>query len=152
LRTLLQTTINMLPSADADQVVGAEYGVATPGRVTQRNGYRTRPLDTRVGTIDVQVHPDGHLSLKDTEFLAGAGHLLNWDIAHFINTTGTSLAETIRLCTTNPGALLNLPETADFELQPGSRANLTCFSFTPGDAELRIHETISAGTTIWKNR
>ncbi len=104
------------------------------------------------GAIDVQVHPDGHLSLKDTEFLAGAGHLLNWDIAHFINTTGTSLAETIRLCTTNPGALLNLPETADFELQPGSRANLTCFSFTPGDAELRIHETISAGTTVWKNR
>lgn len=55
LRTLLQTTINMLLSADADQVVGAEYGVPTAGRVAQRNGYRTRPLDTRVGTIDVQV-------------------------------------------------------------------------------------------------
>ncbi len=54
-RTLLQTTINMLLSADADQVVGAEYGVPTPGRVAQRSGYRTRPLDTRVGTIDVQV-------------------------------------------------------------------------------------------------
>lgn len=55
LRTLLQTTINMLLSADADQVVGAEYGVATAGRITQRNGYRSRPLDTRVGTIEVQV-------------------------------------------------------------------------------------------------
>lgn len=55
LRTLLQTTINMLLSADADQVVGAEYGVPSPGRVSQRNGYRTRPLDTRLGTIDVHV-------------------------------------------------------------------------------------------------
>lgn len=55
LRTLLQTTINMLLSADADAVVGAEYGVPSPDRVSQRNGYRTRPLDTRLGTIDVHV-------------------------------------------------------------------------------------------------
>lgn len=101
------------------------------------------------GTIDVQVHPDGHLSLKDTEFLAGAGHLLNWDIAHFMHTTGSTLADTIRLCTTNPGALLNLPEVTDIDLKSGSRANITCFSFAPGDTELRIHETITAGSTIW---
>ena len=53
LRTLLQTTINMLLSADA--VVGAEYGVPSPDRVSQRNGYRTRPLGNRLGTIDVHV-------------------------------------------------------------------------------------------------
>jgi putative transposase len=55
LRTLLQSTINMLLSADADAVVGAEYGVPSADRVSQRNGYRTRPLDTRLGTIDVHV-------------------------------------------------------------------------------------------------
>lgn len=54
-RTPLQTTINMLLSADADAVVGAEYGVPSPDRVSQRNGYRTRPLDTRLGTLEVQV-------------------------------------------------------------------------------------------------
>ena len=47
--------INALLSADADAVVGAEYGRATPGRLAQRNGYRHRDLDTRVGTIDVAV-------------------------------------------------------------------------------------------------
>ena len=36
-------------------MVGAEYGRPTPGRTTQRNGYRHRPLDTRVGTIDVAI-------------------------------------------------------------------------------------------------
>ena len=55
MRQLLQTMINALLSADADAVVGAEYGRPTPGRTSQRNGYRTRPLDTRVGTVDVAV-------------------------------------------------------------------------------------------------
>ena len=48
MRSLLQTIINALLSADADAVVGAEYGQPTPGRTAQRNGYRRRPLDTRV--------------------------------------------------------------------------------------------------------
>ena len=55
MRELLQTMINALLCADADAVVGAEYGQPTPGRVSQRNGYRHRDLDTRVGTIDVAI-------------------------------------------------------------------------------------------------
>ena len=55
MRDLLQTMINALLSADADAVVGAEYGRPTPGRSSQRNGYRHRDLDTRAGTIDVAI-------------------------------------------------------------------------------------------------
>lgn len=55
MRSLLQTMINALLSADADAVVGAEWGQRTSDRVTQRNGYRHRDLDTRVGTIDVAI-------------------------------------------------------------------------------------------------
>jgi transposase-like protein len=55
MRHLLGTVINALLSADADSVCGAEYGVASPERVNQRNGYRHRELDTRVGTIDVAI-------------------------------------------------------------------------------------------------
>ena len=55
MRNLLQTTINALLSADADAVVGAEWGKPSPDRTAQRNGYRHRDLDTRVGTIDVQI-------------------------------------------------------------------------------------------------
>lgn len=52
---LLQTMINQLLSADADLVCGAEWGQPSAERLAQRNGYRHRPLDTRVGTIDVAV-------------------------------------------------------------------------------------------------
>ena len=55
MRHLLQTMINALLSADADAVIGAEWGKPGPDRVTHRNGYRHRDLDTRVGTIDVAI-------------------------------------------------------------------------------------------------
>ncbi len=55
MRSLLQNVINSLLSADADAVVGAEWGRPSTERTAQRNGYRHRPLDTRVGTIDVAV-------------------------------------------------------------------------------------------------
>ncbi|RAN69335.1 IS256 family transposase, partial [Bacillus sp. SRB_336] len=55
MRHLLQTMINALLSADADAVVGAEWGKPSPERLTQHNGYRHRELDTRAGTIDVAI-------------------------------------------------------------------------------------------------
>ena len=55
MRELLQTMINALLSADADAVAGAEWGKPSPDRTVQRNGYRHRDLDTRVGTVDVAV-------------------------------------------------------------------------------------------------
>jgi hypothetical protein len=41
MRSLLQSIINALLSADADGVVGAKWGRPTPGRAAQRNGYVT---------------------------------------------------------------------------------------------------------------
>ena len=55
MRHLLTTMINALLSAEADAVCGAEWGQASPDRIAQRNGYRHRELDTRVGTIDVEI-------------------------------------------------------------------------------------------------
>ena len=47
--------VNVLLSADADAVVGAEWGQPSPTRTTHHNGYRHRELDTRAGTIDVAI-------------------------------------------------------------------------------------------------
>lgn len=55
MRSLLQHVINALLSADADAVCGAQWGQQDPQRHARRNGYRYRPLDTRVGTIDVAI-------------------------------------------------------------------------------------------------
>ena len=55
MRSLLQHVINALLSADADAACGAQWGQQDPQRHARRNGYRHRPLDTRVGTIDVAI-------------------------------------------------------------------------------------------------
>ncbi len=55
IRHLLSTFIDALLSAEADAVCGAGWGEVGPERVNQRNGYRHRDLDTRVGTIDVSI-------------------------------------------------------------------------------------------------
>ena len=79
MRSLLQDVLNALLSADAD--AGAGYGRPSAGRSAQRNGYRHRDLDTRVGTIDVavpgvQIHRESPgISLRaDTEGLRRLRH------------------------------------------------------------------------------
>jgi putative transposase len=42
-------------SAEADPLCGAPVGERSPDRVNQRNGYRPRRLDTRVGTLDLEI-------------------------------------------------------------------------------------------------
>src|SRR5659263_243972 len=55
MRQMLATFINTLLSADADAVCGAGWGQVSDARLTQRNGYRHRDLDTRTGTLDVAI-------------------------------------------------------------------------------------------------
>ena len=55
LRSMVQVFAEALMGAQADAICGAEFGARSPDRVNSRNGYRTRPWDTRAGTIDLQV-------------------------------------------------------------------------------------------------
>jgi hypothetical protein len=41
--------------AEVREKTGAGYGERTPERVTQRNGDRARPWDTRVGTLELRI-------------------------------------------------------------------------------------------------
>jgi transposase-like protein len=55
LRTMLTEMVNLLMTAEVDAVCGAGYGERSAERVNSRNGYRARPWDTRVGSIDLQI-------------------------------------------------------------------------------------------------
>ncbi len=55
LREMVKTFAEALMSADADQVCGAGYGQRSEERMTSRNGYRDRPWDTRVGSVELRV-------------------------------------------------------------------------------------------------
>lgn len=55
LREGVQTLAQALMEVEVSARIGAERGQRTPERVTQRNGYRPREWDTRVGTVELQV-------------------------------------------------------------------------------------------------
>lgn len=100
------------------------------------------------GNIDVEVFKDGHLALPGSGILAGAGHLLDWDIAHFIRFTGNDLAKTIPLCTINPAKVIEMPDNYG-RLEVGAPAHLTLFYYQPGDNRLQIIRTIRMGKIIF---
>ena len=55
LREALRVLVEGIMDAEVSARTGAEYGERSPERVTQRNGYRSRAWDTRVGTMDLHI-------------------------------------------------------------------------------------------------
>ena len=100
------------------------------------------------GSINVEVFEDGHLGLAGTEYLAGAGHLLDHSLAWLMNEVGVSPGEAVSLCTSNPYLkffpLNNVPG-----LNLGDPANLVLFNWEKGDQKLSILETWRAGSRVY---
>ena len=55
LREMVRGFAEQLMAAEVDVIAGAGWGEVSPDRVNHRNGYRARPFDTRVGTIDLAI-------------------------------------------------------------------------------------------------
>jgi putative transposase len=55
LREMVREFAQRLMAAEVDAVVGAGWGEHSVERTNQRNGYRQRPFDTRVGSIDLAI-------------------------------------------------------------------------------------------------
>jgi N-acetylglucosamine-6-phosphate deacetylase len=100
------------------------------------------------GNMEVEVFEDGHLGLAGSGVLAGSGHLLDWDIAHFIRFTGNNLANTIPLCTINPAKIIKMPHNYG-KLETSAPANLTLFHYQTDDDKLRIIRTLRKGSVVF---
>jgi putative transposase len=55
LREALGVLVRAIMEAEVTTQVGAGYGERDSERLTQRNGYRPRPWDTRVGTLELRI-------------------------------------------------------------------------------------------------
>lgn len=55
LKQVLTTALHQVMNAEASARCGAEYGERTSDRVNRRNGSRERPLETRMGTVDLHI-------------------------------------------------------------------------------------------------
>ena len=93
---------------------------------------------------DVDVSADGRLSVADTPYLAGAGHLLDRNIAYAIKAGEISLAQALNMATRNPGRFVG----GRGVLAPGQRADITLFSWAPGDEKLTIKDVFLGGERV----
>ena len=55
LREAMVVLVQAIMEAEVVNKTGAGYGERTSQRLTRRNGYRARPWDTRVGTLDLRI-------------------------------------------------------------------------------------------------
>jgi hypothetical protein len=55
LREVVSNTIQLLMSAEADALCGADYGERSDERVNSRNAYRPRQFDSRVGSLNSAI-------------------------------------------------------------------------------------------------
>lgn len=55
LQEAIKAALTEIMAVEVGRLIGAERHERTDARQNQRNGYRERPFDTRVGTIDLQV-------------------------------------------------------------------------------------------------
>jgi transposase-like protein len=55
LREMVRTFAERLMAAEVEVLCNAGYGEITPERTNSRNGYRSRQLDTRVGSSDLSI-------------------------------------------------------------------------------------------------
>lgn len=93
---------------------------------------------------EVDVSEDGRLGVAGTPYLAGAGHLLDRNIAHVIEAAGLSLADALALATRNPGRFAG----GRGVLAPGARADITLFSWQWGDPALAIENVFLGGQRV----
>jgi len=100
------------------------------------------------GNVSVAVFEDGHIGLPGTEILAGAAHLLDWDIPHFMRYTKVSLEKAICLCTDNPAKLIQL-EHPTCAFIAGAPADVVQFGYDGQGDCLRIMQTVINGEVIY---
>jgi transposase-like protein len=55
LQEMVREFAQRLMAAEVDALTGAGWGEVSPERVNRRKGYRQRPFDTRVGSIDLAI-------------------------------------------------------------------------------------------------
>lgn len=102
----------------------------------------------RWGGIEVEVFADGHLRVAGTEYLAGAGHLLDRCVAYASAHLGADgMSRAVAGCTINPARLLGLPDFAG-GLALGARANIVLFSLESAADRITIERVIRDGRDI----
>ena len=101
----------------------------------------------RWGSMEIEVHDDGHVSLAGTPFLAGAGHLLDHGVLQLLEHTDFSLHQVIETCTVNAAELIGLPTDELFRRPAVGSVPESLIRFVIRDQQMQVTHAFVGGRT-----
>jgi N-acetylglucosamine-6-phosphate deacetylase len=97
---------------------------------------------------EVDVSPEGKISLAGTPYLAGAGLLIHRCVENIPRFCGLPLSDAIRLASLNPARLLGIQDRAG-SVEVGRSADLTLLRWDADRQTLRVEATMVQGEVVW---
>ncbi len=95
----------------------------------------------------VTVTADARIFVSGTQFLAGSGRCLLDCIGWAVSSTALTLADAVKMASTNPARVLELPSRIG--LRVGDEANLTLFTLNESTATLQSEATFVRGNVVF---
>lgn len=97
---------------------------------------------------EVDVSPEGKISLAGTPYLAGAGLLIHRCVENIPRFCGIPLSDAVRMASLNPARLLGIDDRAG-TVEVGKWADLALLRWDADRRAMRVEATVVRGEVVW---
>lgn len=107
------------------------------------------PGPYRLGDVDVELHPEGMVTLRGQPRLAGSALRMDRGVENLMRLAGLSLGEALSMAARNPARIGRI-EHRQRGLQPGERADVVEFDHDAAAKSIRVRRTWLGGECVWQ--
>ena len=107
------------------------------------------PGPYKLGQVDVELHPEGRVTIRGTDRLAGSALRMDRAIGNAVRLGGISLPQAIAMATVHPARVTRIAGRRR-GLTPGEHADFVRFKWDEASQALSVIETVSAGVTVFR--
>lgn len=107
------------------------------------------PGPYRLGDVDVELRPEGKVTLRGQSQLAGSALRMDRGVENLMRLAGLSLQEALTMAARNPARVGRI-EHRQRGLQPGERADVIEFDYGAAAKSIRIRRTWLDGEAVWQ--
>jgi N-acetylglucosamine-6-phosphate deacetylase len=101
-----------------------------------------------LGQVDVELRPEGRVTLRGSDRLAGSALRMDHAIGNAVRLGGISLPQAIAMATVHPARAARISGRRR-GLTPGEHADFVRFKWDEAFETISIIETVVAGATVY---
>ncbi len=102
----------------------------------------------KLGTVDVELHADGSVTLRGKTRLAGSGLRMDWAIGNTVRIGGVSLTQALTMATVNAARVARIAGRQR-GISTGEKADFVRFRWSDSSQSFTVVETIVAGIAVY---